>query len=302
MKHQNNPLWRILPLAGLMLLQSLGGTAFAASTDTGAWYPKTRTSDKGTIVLYTPQVRSWDDFISLRAHMAFQIEVKDTGRTAYGSIDFTASTEVDLTNREVFLFDMRINKLYIPGIQEYEVEYHVIREAVEGKSTEVPLDLVLAYLPDSLPITKAENLNTEPPPIQVSTEPAILLTIDTKPVFLPAGESGMEFILNANWSVFRESGKEELYLLGPDGWLTGASIEGPWTRSTRLPEAFRQLPDDPNWAEAKAALPEELSGFMVIQSLPPKVIPSMEPAELIVFQGQPVWEPIDESGVCHNQS
>ena len=297
MKHRNNGLRRILPLAGLMLMLSLGGGALSASTDTGAWYPKTRTSDKGTIVLYTPQVRSWDDFKTLRAHMAFQVEAKDTGRTAYGSIDFTASTEVELTNREVLLFDMSINKLYIPGIQEYEVEYHVIREAVEGGSTQVPLDLVLAYLPDSLPIAKAANLNTEPPPIFVSTEPAALLIIDAKPVFLPAGESGMEFLLNANWSVFREAGGEELYLLGPDGWLTGASIEGPWVRSTSLPEAFRQLPDDPSWAEAKAALPEELSGFMVIQSLPPRVITTMEPAELIVFRGEPTWEPIGETGV-----
>jgi hypothetical protein len=263
--------------------------------DTAAKYPRTLTSDKGSITLYAPQIEAWDNFETLTAYMAFQITLNDTGRSPYGAIDFTAHTEVDLSNREVLLYDLRINKLNIPGLQNYEIEYHVLQQAFENNSKTVPLDLIIEYLPDSLPLPATKGLAVEPPPIYVSTEPAILLIIDTEPIYLPAGESGMEVILNANWNVFRETGKEDLYLLGPDGWLTASSLEGPWSRATQLPEAFRKLPDDPNWEQVIAALPEDLSGFMVIQSMPPRIITTMVPAELILFQGTPQWQAIGES-------
>lgn len=107
--------------------------------------------------------------------MAFQIEVKDTGRKPYGAITFSARTDVDLTKREVLVYDFEIKQVTIPGIQDYEIEYSVLRESLANHNTRVPLDLVLAYLPQDIPVAKADNLSTEPPPIFVSSSPAVLL-------------------------------------------------------------------------------------------------------------------------------
>ncbi len=289
--------WPLLVMLSLPAFLAAEDALDSRDSTLDAWYPRMLSGERGTITLHAPQIESWDGFQVLKAYMAFQVELKGTGRKPYGTISFSAKTDVDLTNREVLLYNFEIKELSIPEIQSYELEYSVLREALENYASKVPLDLVLAYLPKDMPVASARDLSTDPPPIFFSTSPAVLLLIDTQPIFLPAGEDGMEFVLNANWSLFREKGQETCYLLGPDGWLTGETLQGPWIRSTRLPEAFRELPDDPSWQLAIDALPEDLSGFMVIQSMPPKVILSMVPAELIVFRGEPVWEPVAETGI-----
>ena len=168
-----------------------------------SWYPRTVTSEKGTAVIHAPQIDQWQDFETLSAWTAFSISRADSDATYHGSISYDAQTDTDLQAREVLLHDFTINELTISGLDEDSEEIKLVREAFVSRSRTVPLDLVLEYLPDEMEIASTDGLSVEPPLIFASTEPALLLSVDGEPVFVPVDEGDLRFVINTNWDVLR---------------------------------------------------------------------------------------------------
>ncbi|RYD43010.1 MAG: hypothetical protein EOP83_32160, partial [Verrucomicrobiaceae bacterium] len=129
----------------------------------------------------------------------------------------------------------------------------------------------------------------DPPPIFISTEPAMLLMVEGKPVLAPIDKSSLKFVVNTNWDILFDEAAGSYYLLSGDVWMTAKDIAGPWELATSVPAALEQLPDDDTWQHVKQALPWAPRKGMVI----PKVKYSDKPAELITFKGEPVWEKIE---------
>ena len=208
-------------IAGLLICLTAGALSqeaeFTPATaanvaEPDAWFPRTRTGARGTVVFNAPQIDSWDGFETLTAWVAFQITLDGAETSPYGSLQFRASTEVDLEEREILLYDSEILSLSIPNLPEDAAEYQVLREALTSQPTKVPLELVLEYLPRQVSVPSTEGLNPEPPRIFTSTSPAVILSVDSQPQWLPIDGTELEFILNANWDVFRVQGNETVYL------------------------------------------------------------------------------------------
>jgi len=262
-----------------------------------AWFPQTRTSDRGSAVLFAPQIESWDGFNTMVAWMAFQITATGADREPFGSVKFRARTDVDLTNREVLLYDLEIIELTIPGLYDFELEYSIMRDALLSNSKKIPLDLVLEYLPKEMTIASTTGLSLKPPPIYVSTSSAMLLTVDSLPMFIPIGKTGIGFALNANWNLFREENKEVYYLLNSTDWMKAPSLDGPWTWTNSLPESMAKMTDDVVLKEAREALPEDLENIPLPERDVPFVFYSTIPAELILFDGDPQWDAVGDTGI-----
>ena len=272
-------------------------TGSALETDVASWYPRTVTSDKGTVVIYAPQIESWRGFDTLTALVAFRVTREGSEESFYGSVSFDAMTDTDIAEREVLLHDLVIRELGIDGLDEQAEEHRLIAEALTARSRTVPLDLVLEYLPEDMEIPSVEGLSTDPPTIFVAMRPSILLRVDTEPMFVPVGEGDLQFVINTNWDVLRVGDQGPLYLCHGGAWLGAAELSGPWAWTDSLPREFSAIPDEMNWANVRNCLPDDLAAAQIPSEPPPDVYYSTGEAELVSLDGEPGWEPIDQSGV-----
>lgn len=273
----------------------LGQSASAEDeVDVASWYPRTVTSDQGTVVIHAPQVDAWPDFESLDAWVAFDITRTASDSTHTGSVHFVAATDTDVQSREVLLHDIEIKELTITGLDAGSEEHRLVSDALRSKSRTVPLDLVLEYLPADTTLASAEGLNTAPPQIFVATGPALLLSIDTEPVWVPVGEGDLMFVINTNWDVLRVDESGPAYFCHQGAWLSSAELAGPWHWADSLPAEFADLPDGATWANTRSCLPGDLEDLSPPASEPPVVHYSQKQAELLMLEGEPDWQPIGD--------
>lgn len=272
---------------------------FGLSAAAESWYPRTVTSNKGTIIIYAPQIDTWKNFATLNAWVAFRITAAGSEDTYYGSVNFDASTDTDVQAREVLLHDVVIHELTIEGLDEDSLEHTLVREVLTTKSRTVPLDLILEYLPEEMNILSTTGLNPDPPKIFASTTPALLLSVDAEPVFVPVGAGELQFVINTNWDVLRVADAGALYFCHRNAWLSAADFTAPWDWAHSLPKQFSAIPDNANWSNVQDCLPSDLSTLIVPEQIAPTVFYSAEPAELLQLTGDPEWEMIGESELAY---
>ena len=271
----------------------------ADSDEPDPWFPRKRSGPNGTIVFYAPQIDSWKDFKVIEAWQAFYATPKGQKSGYYGSLHYKANTEVDIDKREVLLSNVKILELSIPKLPKDSPLFDIVKKGLTAAPVVVPLDLVLEYLPEDMELPSVKGLNPEPPKIFYSEEPAILLFVDGKPIWVPVKKTGIEFLLNTNWDILREKGRDKgpFYLRYKRNWLTSNSFKGPWKWARSLPEGVKKLPNDRNWKEVLKALPKDPQRISPPKGPEPRVFFSDEPAELILFDGPPKWEPIGKTGL-----
>ena len=97
------------------------------------------------MIVYAPQIDSWQDFEVISARAAFRVTANDDPVTYFGALEFKAYTDTDLAEREVLLHDLEIISLSIENLAEDSLEFGLIRDGFVAMSRKVPLDLVLAY-------------------------------------------------------------------------------------------------------------------------------------------------------------
>jgi hypothetical protein len=85
-----------------------------------------------------------------------------------------------------------------------------------------------------------------------------------------------------------QSPEKTVFLRDNKNWLKSTAIDSGWTPAGELPASLRKVPADDNWHEVRASL---LGGRYVPNAKPP-VFVSLEPAELIQIQGEPVFAPV----------
>ncbi len=285
---------RAVLLSVFFIAMSVGS---ANDIDVESWYPRTVTGDKGTIIMYAPQVDSWRNFETIGAWVAFRVTRAGSKDSYYGSMRFEAATDTDIAAREVLLHSVAVQELTIDGLGENSEEYLLIKEALESKSRTVPLDLVLAYLPNGLELNSVDGLNAEPPRIFVSESPAILLFVDGEPRFLPIEETELQFVLNTTWDVLRDGEEGALYLCHDDYWLTSNALDGEWVWAKKLPKAFGKIPESANWTGVRDCLPKKLSKPGKPDYPAPKVFYSEAAAEVLITDGASEWAGIGDNGL-----
>jgi len=139
------------------------------------------------------------------------------------------------------------------------------------------------------------SVKNDPPKIFVAYGNAILLLVDGKVVQAPIEKTNLEFVVNTNWDLFFDKSSSKYYLLDEKKWLTATSLGGPWVATTKLPDDISKIPDQPNWADVKKAIPPSTTfGGNV-----PKVFYSSDPAEIITFKGKPVYAKIPNTQLSY---
>lgn len=252
-------------------------------------WPRSFTKAKSTVLLYQPQVDAWKDHAKIRFRAAVAV-TPSGGKTHYGVLAVEADTLIDENARTVLMTNMDVAARF-PGIPDAQAEplKALVKELLPGMNyLDVSLDHVLADMHGTTEVKKVDGLNLQPPPIFFSDAPAILVIYLGQPQFKPVPDTQLMFAVNTNWVVLMDTTSSQYYLLDGDSWLTSPDpLAGPWTAAATLPDTITTgLPASGNWADVRKHIP----GTQPTQV--PRVITSIDPAELIVTNGPAEYTPI----------
>jgi hypothetical protein len=264
-------------------------TCTSVAQDLG--WPREKGNAGSKLIYYQPQLDDWKDFRQLEARMAVSLAPAG-GQPAVGVLYLRARTDADLETRNVVISRVEITGTRFPSLDEAGAAKmdQLVRTFLPPTATmTISLDRLLSGLevakPESAPAVAIKN---DPPKIFVNYGSGVLLLVDGEPVRAPIEKTKLEFVVNTNWGLFFDKAASKYYLLNDKQWLTAASLEGPWTVTTKLPKDMSKLPAQPNWADVKRAVPPPTG----VNTPAPKVFYSNTPAEIITFKGQPKYAKI----------
>ena len=240
----------------------------------------------GSILVYQPQVASWENHSRLVAFSVVSLSTKAGVKPVLGTVKLEANTKVAVADRLVSFQDMGIaeaNFQTLPKEQVREV-VGVIVKAIPVDERVIALDRVLANLDKSQIVPKVvEGVNAEPPPIFFSSSPAVIVNIDGDPIWSPIKGNDLKYAVNTNWDLFQNTPTSTYYLRNNNAWLKATDVKGPWSPAGTLPAGFKTLPAEDNWKDVRANVPG------VAAKTAPQVFVSMRPAELILITGAPAY-------------
>lgn len=267
-----------------------------ADTGRPGW-PRSYTTDKGAeIVLYQPQISSWEHFTDLTALVAAEYKATKDAKPVFGVIGFTGKTMTDQDAGEVVVSDIKTTQVDFSALDRKQLTDLTLEvgKILPTGSITVTVERLTASLADYQRMDDIKDLKSDPPPIFASKTPAILVQTNGKEVVAPLkGAPGVSFVVNTNWDLFKVDADGTYYLRDEKSWLASKDLASGWQPVTTLPEALSKLPDEENWKEARAAMPPTAFG----EGGAPRVIYSAEPAEMIQFTGEPALEAVPGTGL-----
>jgi hypothetical protein len=250
----------------------------------GGWPRMYDLPSGGTVLVYQPQIASWEKQAHLVAFSAVSFRNKAGDKPALGTIRLEADTKVSVTDRLVSFQRMKIVEANVQSIPKEDVREIAakIDTAIPDDERVIALDRVLANLDKSQIVPKnVEGIKADPPTIFFSKTPAVIVNLDGEPIWSPIKESDLKYAVNTNWDLFQYAPTNTYYLRNNDTWLKASDVKGPWSAAGALPDSFKKLPPDDNWKDVKANLPGK-----PVKAVP-KVLVSLQPAELILLSGEP---------------
>jgi len=275
----------------LVFLLAVGASVFAQ--DPG--WPRKLQKPGGTVIAYQPQVDDWKDYSNITWREAFQM-TPTGGKQVICAATFTGTTNVDHDKHTVVIFEIKVTDTFFPSLDEATSEkMDKLFKTLVPEVVNISLERVVAYIPKPESV-QAVALKNDPPFIFVNYSPAILLSVDGEPALAEIPKTKLKFVVNTQWPIFLDTNKPaQYYLLAGPRWLTAADLHGPWSAATKLPKEMEKLPKDPQWADLKKVIPLPAQSTAPI----PKVFYSTVPAEVILFDGKPVYAKIPQTQLLY---
>jgi hypothetical protein len=290
------PTTRRLLLSGgfALCLTRLGFGQTPPAAGQASW-PHTVSGRGGSATIFEPQAISWPGQTTLNARAAMSIARQGSSAPILGTVEVTADTSTDFATRTVILSNLRLTASHFPSLdtsQAAQLEARIKAVMPDVAFKRVPLDTVLLSLREAVEPGDDPAVSNEPPTILYSARPASLVVFDGDPILAPITGSTLSFVVNTNWDLFFDpAGEGNWYLLNNGSWFHAPKATGPYQPAEALPEALRALPDEPNLAEARRAIP----GRTLAPDSVPTIFVSTKPAEIIVTDGPPAYSKIPET-------
>src|SRR6185369_9635750 len=280
-------MWKIInPILFVFIIAISGG---AQQLQDRGWPRGYNLPSEGQIVLFEPQIASWNDQKHAVALAAVSYVAKGAPKPIVGTIKIESDTQVSLEQRLVKFSTLKITEANFQSLPKEQTQEIVkeIEKNIPDEDRIIGLDRVLAYVDKSTIRPKnVAGIKGDPPRLYVSKIPAILVSFDGEPIWSPIKDNELKFAVNTNWDVFQHGPTGVYYLRNDTSWFKSTALNGAWSLAGKLPHSFNKLPADENWKDVRANLP----GTPVKRL--PSVLVSFDPAELILIDGEPKYEPV----------
>lgn len=236
--------------------------------------------------VYQPQINAWRGN-RLSGHMAVAV-LSTNDPVVYGVTRFTAEADIDKSQDEVHLTQVKVTAAQIPAAAN-----DGLRDQL-GALLPVEMTLRLSELQLSYTASKqlsnrhAMLVSNTPPKIHVKTDPTVLLLIDGDPVLATvAGHTGWQRVINSRALVLRApDGDYHAHAAGH--WYTAKTLSGSWHSES----ASRPLVT----VAATVAQQFEVDPLHLEGTQDPATAPALwvssEPTELILLDGPARLRPV----------
>jgi hypothetical protein len=292
MKLLNSSLLPCFVLTATVLALPFGMTAAttgSAQSGNSSW-PREKYSNGTRLIIYQPQVDDWQNFQDLSWRMAISLTPK-SGKTAIGVVEMKGNTTIDNVAKLVTITNPQITGTYFPSLDQASKEQ--MEQLFKGFVPST-LQISLYNLIASTPKKEAPagvQLNNDPPKIFVGYRPSILLSVNGEPNLTVVPNTNLKFVVNTQWPLFFDTASSAYYLAVGQQWLTSNSLEGQWSVTKKLPPDFSKVPQDKQWSALKKFIPPPANS----KGATSDVFYSDKPAEVILFDGQPVYAQIPDT-------
>ena len=253
-------------------------------------YPRERERDGRKVIIYAPQIRTWDEFKHFTAQIAVEFLAEDAS-ARYGVIDLSGETTVNRETRIVSVPKPKVDRVTFSGGKGSAEHENRIRSVVESEPLEVPLDVFLYYLADG--VLESPRRPDSTTPRRRSTWWSLRRTCSSSTVsrsrrrweHWPRGDRQREFP-----GFPRQEDRKLLPALRRSSLHVG-KLAGPWGTVTELPPAFGKIPAKGEFASIAAvvATPSKAGAA-------PAIITTFKPAEIVVLDGKPRGREIAGTG------
>jgi hypothetical protein len=250
-------------------------------------WPREKYTNGTRLIIYQPQVDDWKNFQDLRWRMAVSLTPK-SGKEVVGVVEMKGNTDVDNVAKVVIITNPQVTSTYFPSLDNATKEkMDQLFKSFIPSTVSVSLHRLIASTPmETAPA--GVQLNNDPPKIFVGYRPSILLSVDGEPVLSEIPNTNLKFVVNTRWPLFLDTGTSTYYLAVGQQWLTASSLEGQWSATKKLPPDMSKVAQDKQWSALKKIVPPPAKSSGVT----PVVFYSDKPAEVILFDGQPVYAQI----------
>lgn len=288
-----------IKLVVFMLVWLNHTSSFAQGQDQSAFedagWPRQIEKDGTVLLYYQPQADEWKDYKELTGRMAFSLTPKG-GKQALGVASFHTGTIVDKESRTVYLRDIVCTGVRFPSLagDDAKAMEKLFRDVMPIGGEPVSVDRILADLDQGKSNVQPVSVNNDPPRIFYSAGPAILLIVEGEPALAPIEKTNLQFVVNTNWDLFYDKSKKTYYLLAENFWMTSQDLKTGWKQTFSLPKDMSNLPAGQNFDDVKKMVPPQKPSGTV-----PQVFFSSDPAELILFEGAPVYTKIQGTSLLY---
>jgi len=299
MNRTSAPLLRAaLVLAALLV----AGGAFGQDEVEEFSWPKTMTSDKGEIIVYQPQIESFEGD-RLESRSAVAVKVAGQEGMVFGAMWFESHLVTNMETRTARLDRTKVTAARFPDVEQEKVDAlsRFLEEDIPTWDVTISIDRLIASLPENQ--GGDEGFSADPPVIYHRTVPAVLVLIDGDPILTDLNGFELEYVANSAFFIVKEK-KSGFYLRGGGMWFVSDDIGGQWKRTEDLPaevaKVSQKIEED---EKAQAAEMKEDAQALELEADPdesdPEIIVSTVPAELIVTSGEPDFAPIDQTQLLY---
>lgn len=275
-------------LLALPVERTVAATGSSQSTDSS--WPREKYSNGNRLIIYQPQIDDWKNFQDLSWRVAISLTPK-TGKTVVGVIEMKGNTSIDNVAKLVNITNLEITGTYFPSLDKATADkMEQLFKTFVPPTFSASLYHLIASTPKKEPPAGVQ-LNNEPPKIFVGYRPSILLSVNGEPVLSEVPNTNLKFVANTEWPLFFDQGNSAYYVAVGQAWLTANSLDGQWSPTKKLPPDFSKVPQDKQWSALKKFIPPATNP----KAVTPDVFYSDKPAEVILFDGQPVYAQIPDT-------
>ena len=259
------------------------------------------------ITVYQPQIDSFDGF-RLAARAAVAVVEKTDAPPIYGIVQLSADAHIDKDERLVTLEKFTVKSAAFPGASDKGHQWaSLIQSRGAARLNAIALERFEAALAVSAAERKADSIavKNDPPIVLVSTVPSMLILVDGEPVYRELKGTSLMRVLNTRPLVLRDSaGKHYLKIF--DGWMEAPALAGVWTVAPTVPadlEKALQIAIDEKVVDLLlGGDPSDPKSAPSLKKQAPRIFVETRPAELLVFEGDPKFTPIEGTRLMYAEN
>jgi hypothetical protein len=253
-------------------------------------WPRTLPLEQGMVTIYQLQVDEMkDDVIHFRAALAYR-ESADS-EPVFGAGWFESRVEIDRAGGIVHPVDLKVTETRFPvDVENVQPGFAAV---LAQQAPAWNLDFTLDELETSLKAAQEEkeslqDLNTNPPAIVYRDHPALLISIDGKPVLREIESSPYQAVINTPYPLIYDDGNYYLNA-AKNVWYRSNRATGPYQFEDNPPADIAAMVSDDTTQSIG-----ELPGEQVNAGNAPEIVVATQPSELIVTEGPADFVPLVE--------